>query len=648
MNSYSPNKLSAAGVLITLGIIYGDIGTSPLYVFNAIIGEKTIDRTLILGGMSCVLWTLILITTFKYVYLALKADHNGEGGIFALYSRVKEHPAKWPIIATLIGCSALIADGFITPPISISSAIEGLDIIFPELPTMPIVVSILILLFVFQQFGTSVVGGVFGPVMTLWFVTIALLGLNQIIRHPEVLEAFNPYYALNLLTNYSGGFWILGAVFLCSTGAEALYADLGHCGKKNIHVSWVFVLFCLLLNYFGQSAWALDHIGQQLGSNGVFYSLVPKEILPIVIFIATAAAIIASQALISGCFTLVNEAFKLRLWINHKVHYPSHSKGQVYIAPVNWFLMVGCLTVLFIFQESEKMEAAYGLSITINMLMTSMLLLLFFKQRGVRYQWLILLGILFFSLEFSFLLSNVRKFFYGGWFTFIMAMLIFGMMYFFHRARDFRNRHFKKVDLEDYKGMFEEIIDDESISKDATNLVFMTKSDGDPGIVDSNIIFSIFNHKPKRADVYWFVNVQILDNPHSEEKQYSVKTIVPGKVFFVTLQVGFKVKYTVRSLFNKVVEDMVKNGEVNETSRFTSLKNHHIEADFKYVFVKSMVPAENELNRTNKIAMATYARLNAVSYPMYKEFGLDTSNVLEEIVPMNVRLKGELNVKRMP
>jgi KUP system potassium uptake protein len=644
--NYSPNKFSVAGLLITLGIIYGDIGTSPLYVFNAIIGSKTIDETIVLGGFSCVFWTLVLITTFKYVYLALQADNQGEGGIFALYALIKSHPAKWPIVATLIGCSALIADGFITPPISISSAIEGLDILFPDLPTLPIVVSILILLFAFQQFGTSVVGGVFGPVMLLWFSTIAILGLNQVVQNPEVFKALNPYYAYDLLANYPKGFWVLGAVFLCSTGAEALYADLGHCGKQNIRFSWIFVLGCLLLNYAGQSAWALDHVGQKLGNSGVFYSLVPKSYLPYVIFIATAAAIIASQALISGCFTLVNEAFKLRLWINHKVQYPSHTKGQVYIGSVNWFLMAGCLTVLFIFKESKNMEAAYGLSITINMIMTSMLLLLYFHRKQVSLWMLVLLGALFFSTELSFFISNIVKFFYGGWFTFIMAVMIFTTVYLFHRARDFRNHYFKKKDLMNYAAMFEEIIEDTTIPKVATNLVFMAKG-GEDGKVDSNIIYSIFHHKPKRADVYWFVSVDILDNPHSEDKLYSVKTIVPGKVFYVNLQVGFKVKYTVRNLFKKVVEHLEESGEVNEISRFKSLKEHDIYADFKFMFVKSMVPSENELRPINKLAMTTYARLHRISYPVHDEFGLDTSNVEVEIVPMNIKLDPDLKLKRI-
>jgi KUP system potassium uptake protein len=644
---YSPSKLSAAGLLITLGIIYGDIGTSPLYVFNAVIGNEPISEVLILGGMSLVFWTVLLITTFKYVILALKADHNGEGGIFALYSLVKQHPAKWPIIAALIGCSALVADGFITPPISISSAVEGLGILYPELPTLPIVVSILILLFVFQQFGTSMVGGVFGPVMLVWFVTIGFLGALQLFENPEVLRAINPYYAVQLLSDHPGGYWILGAVFLCTTGAEALYADLGHCGRKNIRVSWTFVSICLLLNYFGQSAWALEHVGTKLSGHGVFYSLVPKGYLPIVIFVATAAAIIASQALISGCFTLVNEAFKQRLWINHRVSYPSHAKGQVYIGAVNWFLMLGCLTVLFIFQRAEKMEAAYGLSITLNMLMTSMLLLLFFKLRGVSTFWLILLGIVFFSTELSFLFSNLKKFLFGGWFTLIMAVLLFSMMYLFHRARLYRDKHFKRVDLLDYRDMFADIIADRSMPKDATNLVYMTKSSGEAGSVDANIIQSIFHYQPKRADVYWFVFVETLDNPQAHDKEYSVRTILPGKVFYVHLKVGFKVRYTAGNLFRKVVDEMEANGEVDERSRFDSLRKHEISADFKYIFVKSMVSSVNELKTLNRVAMVTYAWLHRISYPMHREFGLDTSNVQVEVLPLRNYSREELELKRL-
>ena len=390
------SKLSIAGVFISLGIIFGDIGTSPLYVFKAIIGSRTISDELILGGVSCLFWTLLLITTIKYVLLALAADNHGEGGIFALYGLVKEHKFRWPLFAAFLGCSALIADGFITPPISILSAVEGLDVLYPNLPTLPIGITILVLLFSFQRFGTDIVGKTFGPVMFVWFSVIALLGVHQILVHPEIVKALNPYYGIHLLIQYPGGFWILGAVFLCTTGAEALYADLGHCGKLNIRFSWTFVWVCLLLNYFGQGAWLLDKTGTTMEDVSVFYAIVPKMILPFIIALATIATIIASQALISGCFTLVNEAIKLRLWINHKVTYPSSDKGQINTSSINWFLFSGCMLVVLAFQKSYNMEAAYGLTIIINMLMTSALLLLVFSARGVPKIVLVLMGILFF------------------------------------------------------------------------------------------------------------------------------------------------------------------------------------------------------------------------------------------------------------
>lgn len=425
------SKLSVAGVFITLGIIFGDIGTSPLYVLKAVLGDRVISKELIFGGISCVFWTLLLITTFKYVVLALTADNHGEGGIFALYGLVKEHRFKWPMLAAFLGCAALMADGFITPPISILSAVEGLNVIYPDLPTLPIGITILVLLFSFQRFGTDVVGRTFGPVMFVWFSMMAVLGMLQIIQNPEILKALNPYYAIHLLTQHSGGFWILGAVFLCTTGAESMYADLGHCGKMNIRFSWMFVWMCLLLNYFGQGAWLLQKEGLVLEDVSIFYAIVPKALLPFVIAIATIATVIASQALISGCFTLVNEAIKLRLWINHKITYPASHKGQIYISTINWFLFSGCMLVVLAFKKSQNMEAAYGLTITLDMLMTSALLLLLFSKRGYPKILIIILGVMFFVTEIAFFVSNLRKFFYGGWFTLLVCVCIFLIIVFF-------------------------------------------------------------------------------------------------------------------------------------------------------------------------------------------------------------------------
>lgn len=629
-----------------MGIIFGDIGTSPLYVMKAIIGNNIISKELIMGGASCIFWTLLIITSFKYVFLALKADNQGEGGIFALYGLVKHHPAKWPLIAALIGCSTLIADGFITPPISISSAVEGLDILYPHLPTIPIVLTILLLLFVFQQFGTSTIGKTFGPIMLLWFSAIGILGVLQILRHPEILNAWNPYYAIHLLTKYPGGFWILGAVFLCTTGAEALYADLGHCGKSNIQVSWLFVLSCLILNYLGQSAWCLQHEGEMLNIGSTFYAIVPKHLLTYFIILATIATIIASQALISGCFTLVSEAIKQRLWVNLRVDYPAESKGQIYIPAINWLLFVGCIIIIILFRESSNMEAAYGLTITIDMIMTTGLLMLFFRLEKKPLLIIAALGLTFFSIEFIFLLSNMRKFFYGGWFTFFIASISFMLLFFLHRARSIRDGYNQMVDLDDFVPMFNAIIDDNSIPKEATNLVFMSRKSKKTAQVDSNIIYSIFQRNPKRADVYWFIHVDILDYPNEHDKNYYVKTIIPGKVFFVRLEFGFKVKHKVNRLFHKIVEEMIQSGEVDELSRYPSMREHNIPADFKFVFVKPKLSEDNDLKPRTRLVMNVYEFLTNMSYPPYKDFGLDTSYIEIEATPLNFHLTNKLTLQR--
>jgi len=641
------DKLRPAGMLIALGIIYGDIGTSPLYVFQAIVGDQPIEKEWILGALSCIFWTLIIITTFKYIYLALKADYFGEGGIFSLYALIRNQPYKWPLIAALIGCATLLADGFITPPISISSAVEGMRLIYPNLPTIPFVLSILFLLFIFQQFGTTIIGKTFGPIMLVWFSAIGILGLIKVLQYPQILMAINPYYGFHLLFHHPGGFWVLGAVFLCTTGAEALYADLGHCGKNNIQVSWIFVLACLLLNYMGQSVWCLQHAGTKLMDNNTFYALISKQYLPYYIVLATAATVIASQALISGCFTLISEAIKQRLWINLKVIYPSESKGQVYIPAMSWVLLVGCICIIILFRKSSNMQAAYGLAITIDMIMTTGLLLLYFKTKNKPVYVLVFWGFLFLSIEITFLLSNLKKFLYGGWFTFFIAVVIFFVLYFLHRARKIRDRYNHMVSLKDYVPMFESVIKDESIPKTATNLVFMSRRANRTSNVDSMVVFSVFQQNPKRADIYWFIHIDTLDYPHEHEKSYSVKTIIPGKVFFVRLEFGFKVKHKVNRLFQKVVEQMVQRGEVDELSRYPSMREHSIKADFKFIFVKPKLSEDNDLRGPDLFALRVYEALTSISYPPYREFGLDDVNIEVEFAPLRIHLSDDLIVNRI-
>lgn len=643
------HKLSAAGVLITLGIIFGDIGTSPIYVLRAIMtmameGKHDITDELVLGGLSCVFWTLTFVTTLKYVILALNADNKGEGGIFSLYALVRRYKAKWTIIPALIGCATLMADGFITPPISISSAIEGLTIMYPDLQTVPIVLTILFFLFVIQQFGTNKVGVIFGPVMFIWFSMIGTLGLLQVIKNPIVFKALNPFYAFDLVLHYPGGFWFLGAVFLCTTGGEALYSDLGHCGKQNIRVSWGFVKICLLLSYFGQAAFILANKNLDWHEVSPFYSLMPKWFLYIGIGIATSATVIASQALISGCFTLVNEAMKLKLWPNQKIIYPSTSQGQIYIPFINWFLFFGCTAVVLIFKESSKMEAAYGLAITIDMLMTTSLLTYYFYVKRKPKVFIYAFLIFFLWLEITFLSANLSKFTHGGWFALMIAIFIFVTMYLFYLGKKLRNKHIEFVEIKDYLDDLIDLQNDESIPKEATNLVFMCNAN-DKKHIDSNIIYSIFRKKPKRADTYWFVHVDITNEPYGAE--YSVETIIPQKCFFIRLRFGFKVDHKVHVMFTKIVEDMEKLGEIDLLSHYASLRKHGYPADFKYVVLNSMVSVDNQLNPVEQFLIKSYNFIKGLSIPTEVDFGLEKTNCRVENIPIRIARKSHINIERV-
>jgi KUP system potassium uptake protein len=635
--------LSTAGVLVSLGIIYGDIGTSPLYVFKAIVGTNYITEDLILGGLSCVFWTLTLVTSVKYVYLALNADNKGEGGIFALYALVRRYKASWVIYPAIIGCATLISDGFITPAITISAAIEGLAIKYPHIPTMPIVIGILVLLFFFQQFGTSVVGKTFGPIMLTWFIALGVLGLHQLWGNFEVLKAINPVYAWDLLTKYPHGFWLLGAVFLCTTGAEALYADLGHCGKGNIRVGWGFVKVCLLLNYFGQGAWLLTQQGTKLGSQIPFYTIIPEYLYNFGVVIATMAAVIASQALISGTFTLVNEAMKLKLWPSTRVRYPSQVKGQIYIPAINWILLAGTITVVLIFKVSTKMEGAYGLAITFDMLMTTSLLVYYFstsKKSTVRSA---VLAMVFFTLEGMFLVSNLSKFVHGGWFSFTIAGFFFIMMFILLRARALRDRHTEFVDLKHYVTMIQDLQADKEVNKEATNLVYLAVADS-KRYIDSNIIYSIFKKRPKRADVYWFLHVETVDSPFTSK--YVVDTIIPKKCFFIRMKLGFKTDHRVNLLFNKIIHEMADAGEIDLTSPYPALHKYSMMGDFKFIILHSWASSDSEISSFDRVIIMSYRLLKAYSLSTEELYGIEAANLEVEKVPIQVGPQAKVRIKR--
>jgi len=643
------NRVSLAGLVVALGIIYGDIGTSPLYVFKAIIGTNYISDLLVIGGISCIFWTLTLQTTIKYVILTLRADNKGEGGIFSLYALVRRH-AKWAVIFGMIGGAALLADGIITPPITVTTAIEGLRTleVFKDLSQwtiVKIVLTIITLLFVVQQFGTNSIGKLFGPIMVIWFSMLGILGLSHLADDFSVLKAFSPHYAIQLLTTYPRGFLILGAVFLCTTGAEALYSDLGHCGKGNIRVSWIFVKTCLLLNYLGQGAWLLTHKGTMLPKDqNPFFTIMPEWFIIPGILIATMASIIASQALISGSFTLISEAMRLNLWPKLKINYPTEMRGQLYIPGINTMMWIGCVAIVLIFQESGAMEAAYGLSITICMLMTSCLFAFYLYTRRVRVSLILLYLIIYFTIEFSFLFANLVKFMHGGYVTVIVAGVLFLIMLVWFKSRKIKNRYVEFVRLEDHLAVIQELSNDTTIPKYATHLVYMSSADN-PKEIEHKIIYSILNKKPKRADIYWFVHVDVVDEPYLSE--YSVQTIIPNEVIRVEFRLGFKVEQRINLMFRMVVEDMVRNKEVNITSRYESLSKNNVVGDFQFIVMEKFLSHDNDLPLYERMIMRMYFWLKRVSLSEERGFGLDSSYVTIEKYPLVVAPVTNLQLKRI-
>lgn len=631
MNTTVKQKITAASLLVALGIIYGDIGTSPLYVMKAIIGDRKITEMLVYGGISCVFWTLTFQTTFKYVLLTLSADNHGEGGVFSLYALVKRFGKGKLVIPTILGATTLLADGIITPPISVASAVEGLETLVPHLPTIPIVIAILSGLFIFQRFGTQKVGSIFGPAMVVWFSMLTVLGLSQIIHHPDILKALNPIYAYRLLVEYPHGFWLLGAVFLCTTGAEALYSDLGHCGRQNIRITWMFVKSALLINYLGQGAWLMHQPSQFLNGQNPFYTIMPQWFLIFGIVIATLAAIIASQALISGSFTLINEAISLNFWPRVALKNPTNLKGQIYIPSVNTILWIGCVLMILYFKNSAHMEAAYGFSITVAMMMTSLLLAyyLFFIKK-VKIGWIALMLLVFSLIEVSFFVANIVKI-KERWMFLFFELFIFMVMYVWYYSRKINNRFLKFVNLAEQSLMLEELSSDDAIPKYATHLIYLSKANKAYEI-EEKIIKSIFAKKPKRADVYWFLHINRTNEPFT--LNYEVLELLDDKVIKVVLNVGFRIQPKVELYFKKIVQELVERKELNLHIRPDGSTKYNAEPDYKFVIIEKFISVENEFAFKDGWLLTSYFWLKKLSLSDEKAFGLDKSDVAIEEYPM--------------
>ena len=625
------HKLSTAGLLVTLGIIYGDIGTSPLYVMKSIVGDKPISEMLIYGGISCVFWTLTIQTTIKYIWMTLRADNKGEGGIFSLFSLVKRR-GKWLFWPAMIGAATLLCDGIITPPISVASAVEGLKVFDEGIPVMPIVLAILTGLFMIQRYGTKLVGVAFGPIMLIWFAMLAILGTYNAFLHPEIFNALNPKYAYDLLANYPKGFWLLGAVFLCTTGAEALYSDLGHCGRVNIRVTWIFVKTALVLKYMGQGAWLMQQTA--LGGKNPFFEIMPEWFLLPGVIVATVAAVIASQALISGSFTLIGEAINLNFWPRVAIKFPTETKGQLYIPSVNWLLWAGCIGVMLYFKESAHMEAAYGLFITVAMLMTT-LLLSYYLIYHRHWPFILVAGIasLLFAVELSFFIANSVKL-KEAWMMLIVYAGILMVMYVTIRYRKFSNERIGFISLDPYIDTLRRLSVDTSVPKYSTHLVYMTKASFTDQ-VEKLVIDSILEGTPKRADVYWFLHVDRTNEPYTME--YEAQELVDDLIIKVNIKLGFRVQARVHNYFCFILQDLATKNHFNRLQKPEPYGEYNNSIDVRFVVLQKYLSVENELGVNENFVFEAHQFLKSISLTDIDAWGLEENRTSVEKVSMVVK-----------
>ena len=654
--------VSVGAMLVTLGVVYGDIGTSPMYVTKALLagngGIGSVTQEFILGALSLVIWTITLLTTVKYVLISLKADNHGEGGIFALYSIVRRY-GKWLIVPAMLGGSALLADGVLTPAVTITTAIEGLRTI-PELNALigsdqsnvvVITLAIVCALFAVQRAGTSKIGRAFGPVMTFWFLFLGASGAFYVLGNPVVLLAFNPLYGLQFLlsANNHAGIMILGSCFLATTGAEALYSDMGHVGRGNIYATWPFVKICLLLSYLGQGAWLLSNAGNpalaSIADLNPFFEMLGGSIRPFAVILSTCAAIIASQALVTGAFSLVSEASRLDLMPHMQIFYPAETKGQLYIPIVNHVMWVGCIIVVLLFQSSARMEAAYGLAITITMISTS--LLLFFFLKNVRklhvFPWVFV--VFFVALEGFFFGASLTKFFHGGYFTILMAMLIMGIMVSWYNGSAVERRQANLLPIKNYLGQLKSLRSDTTYELVGDNLVYLT-NDTSTKYLDRDILYSILDKHPKRANAWWFINVEVTDDPYTFA--YSVENFGTDYVFRIHLYLGYKVNQRVNAYLRQIVTDLSASGELPpQTHVYSVYKKPGPIGSFQFCLLRKTLAPESDIDPRERSAIALkYAIRRAAGSPV-RWYGLENSSVFYEYVPLFTKYKSVNKLTRI-
>ncbi|HLP74739.1 MAG TPA: KUP/HAK/KT family potassium transporter [Bacteroidales bacterium] len=642
VRNFDLGKLPGRGLLITLGLVYGNIGTSPLYTFKAVVHNAgEINDLLIYGSLSSIFWTITLLATVKYIIITIQADNKGEGGIFALFALLRKKTTLAALV-TMIGGGALMADGILTPAITLTSSIEGISLLRPAIAVIPAVLAIFCVIFFVQQFGINFYAwGLFGPMMVLWFIVIAVLGGAQIINHPGILGALNPVYAVKFLANYPGAFILLGFIFLCVTGAESIYSDLGHCGRRNIRISWAFVKTSLVLNYFGQGAWILSH-REAAETSMPFFSIMPQWFLIPGIIIAVLASVIATQSLIRASFTLITEAVSLNFWPKIRIMNPTDVRGQVYLPFINWTLLILCSIAVIVFRESSNMEVAYGLAIAITMLMTTFLLIYYLNYKGINFRIAVLLLSVFFIFEGFFLVSNLNKFMHGGWFTIGLASVYFLIMFSWYFGRKIKNRRITFTRLDGYIQLFKDLQEDKTIPKTATNLVYIIKANNTDQ-VESKVIYSIFNKQPKRADHYWLLHVDIVEEPYRCE--YKVTQIIPGILIRVDFHIGFKVDPKINLHFREVVDDLVRSGEIKIESGYDSLRKHGFPGDFKFVILERIMLPDFKLSNMENFILTIRGFVRKISISDEKALQLDSSNTIVEQVPILVNQPVEARIQ---
>ena len=631
------SRLTFLGVIITIGIIFGDIGTSVLYVMKSFVhsSDAMMSENLVLGFVSLIFWVMTLQTTTKYVMIALKADNHGEGGVFSLFALIKNKTKRGVVLLVMIGGATLLADGIITPAITVTSAVEGLHDIIPAINTNDVIILVLIIfifIFSFQRFGTKKIGSLFGPIMSLWFLSLFFWGVKSIGTRPEILKAINPKYALNLLITYPGVFVLLGAVFLCVSGAEDLYVDLGHCGRPNVRMAWFAVKVCLLANYFGQAAYLLST--NYSSENNPFFAIVPESFIVFQVILATLAAIIASQSLITGSFTLISEAIKLNLFPKLIIKYPTELKGQVYVSAVNIILFICSSCVVIFFRTSSNMEAAYGLSISITMFVTTLLLSIYLYKVKDKKIFAAIFLIFFGIEELFFLYANSLKFVNGGYITVFIALLIFTIMFIWYRGTEIKERESQYLTVKNYTKQLLQLSMDKSVPKYATNLVYLTGAKREED-VDYAVLYSILNKQPKRANVYFFVHINVIDKPYKRE--YKVTKFSDKKILKITFNLGFREHQRVNMFMHQVIDDLLMNKELElQPTKYNLRGKAETVGDFRFVLIEEVLGNSNGLSSFDNFIMGLRLKLKKITVTPEKWFGLDTSVITKEAVPLNV------------